>query len=370
MAEKQSGNTTRRALMGGLVSTPLLVGGAVAGYEATSRRKTIESVNQQAVDRDGELTQTTLGKTDSGSTGDDDAFTYLSATSDLLNNVGRTVGEQVRVQRNDDEVAVYTIQGELSGDGPGVAGNALSRARLDLNNSNWEVNNSDQENLGDCRLACPRPEASVPINDDDEVDVDVNPMVVNPDLSVEEAQESDDYVEVSKQTDSDVIVLSPHGGDVQPHTGEQAETVVDELNGDVDHWGTRGYRNGSGAFVRWYVPSYNMSEASYPELAEVSENEYEYAIAFHGTCDPTIQIGGQAPQSFREEVRDAINDALEGTDLNAVLGTDDYRVDGDNTLVNRLAMRCAIWIGQDEESREQYGMEIAEAVAGVLESRV
>ncbi|WP_323172767.1 poly-gamma-glutamate hydrolase family protein [Natrialba sp. PRR66] len=349
--------------MGGLVSTPLLVGGAVGAYEATSRSETIESVEGKAVDRDGEITQTTLGKIDDEFGGDGDEFTYLSATSDLLNNLGRTVGEQVRVTRGDDEVAVYTIASELSGEDTDIAGNARSRARLDLNNSNWE-------DIGDCRQVCPRPETSVPLNDNDEVAVTVDPMVVNPDMNVQEAQESGDYVEVSEQTGSDIIVLSPHGGDIQPHTGEQAETVVDELNGNIDHWGTRGYRNGSGAFVSWYVPSYSMSTASYPELEAVSENEYEYAIAFHGTCDPTIQIGGQAPQSFRKEVRDAINEVLKGTDLNAVLGTDEYRVDGDKTLANRLTTSCGIWIGQDEESREQYGTEIANAVAGVLETRL
>jgi phage replication-related protein YjqB (UPF0714/DUF867 family) len=354
--------TSRRKVMAGLVGTPLLFGGAISAYEAGAREDSVESVGNQAVDRNGEATTTRLGF-ESEAQSDEETFTYLAASSDVLDAVGRTAGEQVRIKREDDEYAVYTISREVSDNNGAVLGNELARARLDLNNGDWQ-------DIGDGRLICPRPQEDVPINDDDEVDVEVDPMVVNPSVTVEEAQEQSEYVEVVNSVSSNAIVLSPHGGDVQPHTGEQADAVVDELEGDVAHWGTRGYRNGGGAFIRWYVPSYNMSVASYPGLADVSENEYEYAIAFHGTCDPEIQVGGKAPQSFREEVRNAINEVLEGTEYNAVLGTDEYRVDGDETLANRLATRCGIWIGQDEDSREQYGTEIAMAVADVLETRI
>ncbi|WP_049953312.1 poly-gamma-glutamate hydrolase family protein [Halostagnicola larsenii] len=348
--------------MAGLVGTPVLFGGAIGAYEVSARKDSVESVENQAVDRDGESTEVTLGF-DTQDRFDEETFTYLAASSDVLNVVGRTTGEQVRVRRGDDEYAVYTIDREDSDDERSVFANELARARLDLENVDWE-------DIGDCRITCPRPSVDVPINDEDEVEVEVNPTVVDPDLSVDEAEDQGEYVEVVDSSDANAIVLSPHGGDVQPHTGEQAETVVDELDGDVAHWGTRGYSTNGSAFIRWYVPSYNMSEASYPGLAAVSENEYEYAISFHGTCDPVIQIGGQAPESFRAEVRDAINEVLADTDYEAVLGSGDYRVDGDQTLPNRLASRCGIWIGQDDDSRAQYGTEIAQAVAGVLETRI
>lgn len=348
--------------MAGLVGAPVLFGGAISAYEVSARKDSIESVENQAVDRDGESTEVMLGSETQDRT-DEETFTYLTASSDVLGAVGRTTGEQVRVRRGDDEYAVYTIDREDS-DGENAAfANELARARLDLDDVDWE-------DIGDCRVACPRPSVDVPINDEGEVEVEVDPTVVDPDLSVEEAEAQSEYVEVVDSSEANAIVLSPHGGDVQPHTGEQAETVVDELDGDIAHWGTRGYSTGGGAFVRWYVPSYNMSEGSYPGLAAVSENEYEYAISFHGTCDPVVQIGGQAPESFRAEVRDAINEVLAGTDHEAVLGSGDYRVDGDQTLPNRLASRCGIWIGQDEASRERYGTEIARAVADVLETRV
>ncbi|WP_168170942.1 poly-gamma-glutamate hydrolase family protein [Natronorubrum daqingense] len=348
--------------MAGLAGAPVLFGGAIAAYEASARDDSVESVDNQAVDRDGEATGVALGF-ESQSETDDETFTYLTASSDALNDAGRMTGEQVRVRRGDDEYAVYTVRRAEDDTDRGAFANELARARLDLENVEWE-------DIGDCRVICPRPEGGAPINDEDEIEVELDPAVVDTEASVEEAKEQDEYVEVVNATGANAIVLSPHGGDVQPHTDEQAETVVDDLDGEVAHWGTRGYRDGGGAFVRWYVPSYNMAEASYPGLAEVSEDEYEYAIAFHGTCDPVIQVGGQAPESFRIEIRDAINEVLEDAEYEAVLGTGEYRVDGDQTLANRLATRCGIWIGQDEESRERYGTEIAQAVADVLETRV
>ncbi|WP_255171296.1 hypothetical protein [Natrononativus amylolyticus] len=69
-------------------------------------------------------------------------------------------------------------------------------------------------------------------------------------------------------------------------------------------------------------------------------------------------------------MRDAINGVLEGTEFEAVLGSGQSRADGDGTLANRLATRCGVWIGQDEHSCEQYGDEIAAAVADVLERRL
>lgn len=362
-------DSSRRRFLAGIVATPIAAGGVVTAAETLSRDDAIRSVGARAVDRDGELTDADLEFPGNGVAFPDETFTYVAADAGVLNTVGRTVGEQVRLRRSDDgngdEYAVYTLREETGEDGPVVRGNELARARLDLAETDWN-------DIGDGRLVCPVPNDDVAINDEDGVGVEVDPTVVRTDLSAEEARERDEYVEESYVGEADAIVLSPHGGDVQPGTAAQADRVVDAIDADVSRWGTRGYREGGGAFVRWYVPSYSMSRASYPGLDEVSEHEYEYAVGFHGTCTRNVMVGGQAPRELREEVRDAITDALAdaGADARAELGTGAFRVDDDATLVNRLSTRGGIWIGQGKSVRDSYGTEIADRVADVLGTRL
>lgn len=83
---------------------------------------------------------------------------------------------------------------------------------------------TDWNDVGDGRLVCPVPNDDVPINDE-ESDVEVDPTVVRTDLSTEEAQEHDEYVEESHVGNANAIVLSPHGGDVQPGTTAQADAT-------------------------------------------------------------------------------------------------------------------------------------------------
>ncbi len=360
---------SRRGFLGGLVATPVLLGGAVNAYESSARDESVQSVNSRAIDRSGSQTSATLGYPIDDEQFNTETFTYVSADSDLLGEVGRTIGEQIRLRRTDEdtknEYAVYTVREEKNEGEQLVRSNDAGRARLDIANTSWVQ-------TGDRRLFCPRPQQDAPINDEDETAIEVDPMVVHPELDESEAREQNEYIEFGDQAGSNAIILAPHGGDVQPETDRQAEHVSSLLGEGVSLWGTKGYRKGGGAFIRWYVPSYNMSYTSYPFLAEMAETEYEYAVAFHGTCTQNVQIGGQAPESFRVEIRDAINSVLEEKDAQqrAVLGTGEHRVDGDNTLANRLATRCGVWIGQDETTRAEHGEEVATAVADVLDSRV
>lgn len=270
---KDDNDSTRRKFLTGIVATPIAAGGVITAAETLNRDDAIQSAGARAVDRDGEATDAALEFPENRVVFPDETFTYIAADAGVLDTVGRTTDEQVRLRRNDDEYAVYTIHEETDENEPIVRGNELARARLDLAATDWN-------DVGDGRVVCPVPNDDVPINDEDaDVEVEVDPTVVRTDLSLEEARQGDEYVEESHIGEVSVIVLSPHGGDVQPGTAEQADRVVDTIDADLSRWGTRGYRSGGGAFVRWYVPSYSMSRASYPQLDEVSEREYEYAVS-------------------------------------------------------------------------------------------
>ncbi|MFC6906564.1 hypothetical protein [Halalkalicoccus tibetensis] len=113
-----------------------------------------------------------------------------------------------------------------------------------------------------------------------------------------------------------------------------------------------------------------MSRALYPQLDEVSEHEYDYAVSFHGTCTENVKVGGQAPRELRIGICEAINDVLTDTDVYAELGREGFRTDDDATLVNRLSTHTGVWIGQSKSVRETHGTEIVDAVADVLRDQL
>ena len=218
----------------------------------------------------------------------------------------------------------HPVHGNTGGRPGRIAGltrpSSSPRTGYDLARTSLALTSTDWNDVGDGRLVRPVPNDDVPINDEEsdvEAEVDSDPTLVRTDLSTEEAQEHDEYVEES------------HGGDVQPGTTAQADRV-DGVDADVSRWGTRGYLDkGTNAFVSWHIPSYSMSRASYPQFDEVSEHEHDYAVSFNGTCTRNVEIGGQAPHDLRIEIREAINAALTdaGADVRAELGTDTFRID-------------------------------------------
>lgn len=139
----------------------------------------------------------------------------------------------------ENEYAVYAVREERNEGEQLVRSNDAGRARLDIANTSWVQ-------TGDRRLFCPRPQQDAPINDEDETAIEVDPMVVHPELDESEAREQNEYIEFGDQAGSNAIILTPHGGDVQPATDRQAEHVSSILGEDVSLWGTKGYRKGGG----------------------------------------------------------------------------------------------------------------------------
>ena len=64
---------------------------------------------------------------------------------------------------------------------------------------------------------------------------------------------------------SQLIAIAPHGGDIEPHTDDQAERVATRLAARyVSSWRCKGWKPGGGAFARWHVTSADLDEACFP----------------------------------------------------------------------------------------------------------
>ncbi|MDQ3677750.1 MAG: poly-gamma-glutamate hydrolase family protein [Actinomycetota bacterium] len=207
---------------------------------------------------------------------------------------------------------------------------------------------------------------------EDEFDGVLDSQVAHPTLSEEDAEDSSEFIERVEDNGrhSGLIAIAPHGGDIEPHTDEQAEHIASRLaDQGASSWRCRGWKQGGGAFDRWHITSTDINEASFPGLNSVICRGFAYAVAFHGFDEPEILIGGTAHPSLKEEIRAAIECATAGSGIEVRIAAPDERFGGDDprNVVNRLTADCAagIQIEQSLDARERHCLAIADAVADV-----
>ena len=170
-----------------------------------------------------------------------------------------------------------------------------------------------------------------------------------------------------------LVVMAPHGGDIELYTAEQAECVGELLASQcISIWTCKGEKQGGGAFDRWHITSIDISEHSFPKLNTIIDRGFQYAIAFHGWAEDSICIGGSAPAALKQEIKAAIQEVVQGIEVcTGSEGCCPAGFNGDHPLniVNRLAAN-GIQIEQSRIARENHGLDIARVVADVMRPRI
>jgi phage replication-related protein YjqB (UPF0714/DUF867 family) len=277
---------------------------------------------------------------------------HCSANLNQIDMIGLNLGQQVRIERptaNGTILALYTIidTHEEEPDAVFVGYTDLEDdlgKRLGLSNTQHFTGN-------------------------------LNAQVTAVGLTVSQARCNSEFIE---QLDDNghhrgLIVIAPHGGDIEPYTDEQAEHIGKQLSSKcVSVWVCKGFKEHSGAFDRWHITSTDISEESFPKLKTVFGRRFEYAVAFHGMERDSICIGGTIPDPLKEKIRMEVEKAVsfkikvstggDGCPVN-FNGNDPYNI------VNRLGT-IGVQIEQSEEARKCYGIQIADAVASVIGPRI
>jgi phage replication-related protein YjqB (UPF0714/DUF867 family) len=193
--------------------------------------------------------------------------------------------------------------------------------------------------------------------------------VVDPELSEKDARDAGELVERLDDDDAaqtHLIAIAPHGGDIEEHTDEQAERVVERLGPQLaSAWRAKGWGSDGGAFVRWHITSTDLNPVSFPLLNSVMSRRFAHAVAFHGFDDePGVLIGGTAPAELKERLRQAIQQVLPAElDVRVALPTERFGGDDPNNIVNRLSPCGGIQIEQGATPRDDHGCDIADVVA-------
>jgi len=270
---------------------------------------------------------------------------HCSADPEKLATVGRLLGHQVRIKRNEDEYGIYTV----------------SEVRHENEDNVVRMGKGGRERLGTSN----------------EFEGTLDAQVSHATLADTEAKCNGEFVE---RLDDDgmhtaLIIIAPHGGDIEAHTDQQAERVATQLGGKgVSSWRCKGWHP-RGAFAHWHITSTDIHEASFPLLNSVISRGFRYAVAFHGFDDPEIPydilVGGRAPDALKEELKCAIEDVV-GSDFTVHITNPEDHFGGDHerNIVNRLTAGGAngVQIEQKNGPREKYWRRIADAVANVFDS--
>jgi phage replication-related protein YjqB (UPF0714/DUF867 family) len=273
---------------------------------------------------------------------------HCSADSVKLATVGRERGHQVRIKRNESEYGLYTV----------------SQVRQESPDNIVRMGSTGRKRLG----------AS------DEFGGLLDSQVPHPTFDDADAETNNEFVERLEDngTHAGLVVIAPHGGDIEPHTDQQAERVASRLAAKaVSSWRCKGFK-GEGAFARWHITSTDLHEASFPRLNSIISRGFTYAVAFHGFDDPEILfdilIGGAAPYSLKQDIETAIKGAITGSDITVHIASPDEKFGGDslNNIVNRLTAGGAngIQIEQSPRARASHWGDIADAVANVYKPKL
>src|SRR6266536_2978914 len=274
---------------------------------------------------------------------------HCSADPERLAAAGADRGQQVRVQRGGAGSALYTV-GELRPETPDTVVRMGRRGR---------------ERLGT----------------GEEFDGVLDTRGARPELSEEDAEEAGEFVERLRDNGGQrhLIVLAPHGGDIERHTDEQAERVAARLGTKrASVWLCRGYRSGQLSAGRWHVTSDDIDPRSFPGLDSVFGRRFVDAVSFHGFthdgAENEIVVGGAADDRLKGRVAAALVRAVAGTVLTVRIAPPGDPLGGTNesNIVNRITVngRRGVQIEQGPVARDQYALVVADVIARVYRRRL
>jgi phage replication-related protein YjqB (UPF0714/DUF867 family) len=275
-----------------------------------------------------------------------------SADPAMLESIGRALGQQVRIKRSDGSgfVALYTVK----------------QANPDADLSDPERANvvrtgqTGRERLGTTEEMGAVVQAKV-------VDAAPQPGPVG-------------FFEVAKDDGGQAyfIAIAPHGGEIEPHTDEQAVEAFKELvaaNFPASLWLCKGDGDAAkGAFDRWHITSTDLQPACFPLLQSLISQQFCYGVAFHGfqrkEDEADVYIGGGASQRLKVAIERALNDLYLPIKVKISTCYDDPKFQGFSAenIINRLAT-SGIHLEQSFEAREKFQGEIARTIAEVFASR-
>lgn len=178
--------------------------------------------------------------------------------------------------------------------------------------------------------------------------------------------EMGEFKEETSSSQTDILILAPHGGAIESYTDDLAGELYSGLtiaNGkDASLWYCIGHQDAIGAFDAWHITSTDLSEVSFPYLGDVGSRTYSYAVSIHGYSGTDVLVGGGASTSFKDDVKDAL-DAISWSYTVTVVGEgDSYGGTDPENIVNRYSS-AGVQLEIPYNARRDHWEDVADALA-------
>jgi phage replication-related protein YjqB (UPF0714/DUF867 family) len=193
---------------------------------------------------------------------------------------------------------------------------------------------------------------------------------------LETNNEYGEFLDETTTSHTDVIVCAPHGGVIENYTDDQARWFYDRVDShhskDCSAWYAAGWQSEIGAYDAWHITSTEISRDSFSLLDSIGDRAFTYAVSFHGYSGSDILVGGGASSALKDEVKEAIEDAIGEAYTVTVVSSGPYAGTSEDNFVNWLTSSGSngIQIEQPYGARRDYGQDIAEKVADVFAGKI
>lgn len=261
----------------------------------------------------------------------------MSADPTALSGIGAVVGQQLRITKDSNNFANYTVSDSQTESPTGII-RMNSAGRLKIN--------------GSAGNSCT-----------------VDAVIANTTMTDAQADAASEFVERLSDNGSatNLIATAPHGGDIEAYTDSMAVEVASQLSSkSVSYWLCKGWKQGGGAFNRWHITSTEISPLSFPLLNSVWTRGWSYAVSFHGYSGSNILIGGTGSSTLKNSLQSGIQTAVSGSGISVQI-TSSGDPEGGNSSSNYINKLSAngIQIELSLTARSSYWKAIADAVATV-----
>lgn len=146
---------------------------------------------------------------------------------------------------------------------------------------------------------------------------------------------------------SKIVILSPHGGQVEPNTDTEALLIRNNIE-DVSVWGTRGIVDGNynESFEEWHTASETHELENFNLYQSISDQEYKVAISIHVMSKNGIIIGGQSSNHVKKSLKKQFKQSFPEQHVEVVKKGHPLAGMKPNNFVNNLQAEQSIHIEQ------------------------
>lgn len=182
-----------------------------------------------------------------------------------------------------------------------------------------------------------------------------------------------EFKEESDSSQTDMLIMAPHGGMMENYTDELAkrfyEGLVTTNSKDASLWYCIGHQDALGAYAAWHITSVDINEINFGYLNTLSSRTYDYAVTIHGYGEDDVLVGGGASDTLKNAVKAALDGISWSYTVTVVGEGDEYGGVHEDNIVNRYSS-AGVQLEIPYNARRDYWQDIADALTNYYKTLI